>query len=65
MPCLDCVFSVEVYPVDPRKLIDERRWNATLNLKIVESTVQRGQNLIQEGPSILETASWLQQQLHS
>ena len=60
------VFSEEVYPVDPRKLIDERRWwNAILNLKIVESTVQRGQNLIQEGPSILETASWLQQQLHS
>ena len=59
------VFSEEVYPVDPRKLIEERGWNATLNLKIVESTVQRGQNLIQEGPSILETASWLQQQLHS
>jgi iron complex transport system substrate-binding protein len=58
------VFSEEVYPVDPRKLIDERRWKDVLNLRIVESTVQRGQNLIQEGPSILETASWLQKQLH-
>ena len=58
------LFSEEVYPVDPRRLIDERRWKDTLNLRIVESTVERGQNLIQEGPSILETASWLQKQLH-
>jgi iron complex transport system substrate-binding protein len=58
------VFSEESYPVDPCNLIEERRWNDVLNLRIVESSVQRGQNLIQEGPSILETASWLQEQLH-
>jgi len=58
------VFSEEEYPIDPRNLVDERRWKDTLNLRIVESTVQRGKNLIQEGPSILETASWLQHQLH-
>ncbi len=59
------VFSEEEYPVDPRNLIEERRWKEALNARIVESTVLRGQNLIQEGPSILETAAWLQQQLRS
>lgn len=59
------LFSEEEYPVDPCKLIDERGWKDTLNLRIIESTVRRGQNLIQEGPSILETASWLQKGLHS
>lgn len=59
------IFSEEEYPMDPRTLIDERGWNKSLNLRVVESTVQRGKNLIQEGPSILETAAWLQGQLHT
>jgi len=64
-PDVFLVFAEEVYPVDPLNLIEQRRWNKSLNLRIVESTVLRGQNLIQEGPSILETAAWLQQELHS
>ena len=63
-PDVFLVFSEEVYPVDPLNLIEQRRWKEALSLRIVESTVQRGQNLIQEGPSIVETASWLQEQLH-
>lgn len=63
-PDVFLVFSEEAYPVDPLDLIEQRRWKEALSVRIVESTVQRGQNLIQEGPSIVETASWLQEQLH-
>jgi hypothetical protein len=34
------------------------------DLKVIESTVARGQNPIQEGPSILETAPWLQNRMY-
>lgn len=58
-------FSEEEYPIDPHNLVEERGWKGPLNVKIVESSVRRGQNLIQEGPSIVETASWLQEQRHT
>lgn len=63
-PDIFLLFSEEVYPVDPRRLVEERGWDKSLSLRIVESTVERGRNLIQEGPSIVETAAWLQEQLH-
>jgi len=62
-PDVYLVFCEEEHPVDPHSLIKERGWKDTLNVKIVESSVRRGQNLIQEGPSIIETAFWLQDQL--
>ena len=64
-PDVFLVFAEEEYPIDPHILVEERGWKGVLNVKIVESSVRRGQNLIQEGPSIVETASWLQEQLHS
>ena len=64
-PDVFLVFSEEEYSVDPHDLVEKRGWQGTQNLKIVESSVKRGQNLIQEGPSIVETASWLQEQLHA
>lgn len=64
-PDVFLIFAEEEYPVDPWKIINERGWNTSLNVTIIESTVQRGKNLIQEGPSILETAAWLQGQLHA
>ncbi len=64
-PDVFLVFSEEEYPVDPHRLVEERGWTQALNVKIIESSVRRGQNLIQEGPSIVETASWLQEQLHA
>ncbi len=64
-PDVFLVFSEEEYPVDPHRLVEERGWNGSLKVKIVQSSVKRGQNLIQEGPSIVETASWLQEQLHA
>lgn len=64
-PDVFLLFSEEVQPMDPRKLMEERGWTDSLSVRTVESTVQRGQNLIQEGPSVLETAAWLQKQLHT
>lgn len=63
-PDIFLLFWEEVYPVDGRKLIEERGWGGSLDMRIIESTVKCGQNLIQEGPSFLETAQWLQEQLH-
>lgn len=63
-PDLFLLFQELEYPVESEKLLSERGWNKSLKPMIVESTVTRGQNLIQEGPSILETAAWLQNQLY-
>ena len=45
-PDVFLVFSEEAYPIDPLDLIEQRRWKEALSVRIVESTVQRGQNLI-------------------
>lgn len=54
------------YPVNVEALIEERcwhRWNPAPY--VVVGTVQKGQNIIHEGPSIMETARWLQAHFHS
>jgi iron complex transport system substrate-binding protein len=61
-PDVFLLFSESEYPISPRDLLSERGWDLSLKPKIVESTVARGRNLIQEGPSLLETAAWLQNQ---
>ena len=61
-PDLFLLFSELEYPIASKDLLSERGWDRSLKPKIVESTVTRGQNLIQEGPSFLETAAWLQNQ---
>ncbi|GIV17269.1 MAG: iron ABC transporter substrate-binding protein [Armatimonadota bacterium] len=53
------------YPVNVSSLIEERgwhRWNPAPY--VVEGTVQKGQNIIHEGPSMMETATWLQAHFH-
>jgi len=61
-PDLFLLFSELEYPIVPKEILSERGWDRSLKPKIVESTVTCGQNLIQEGPSFLETAAWLQNQ---
>ena len=61
-PDLFLLFSELEYPIVSKELLSERGWDRSLKLKIVASSVTRGQNLIQEGPSFLETAAWLQNQ---
>ena len=49
------------YPVDFRVAIEERGW--TWPLDLVVSTVDRGMNIIHDGPSLGDTVIWLRQQL--
>jgi len=72
-PCLDEVaqhrpevflgFSEPEYPVDFPGLLKERGWDRSFKPALIESNVQRGQNIIHDGFSMLETASWLQKEL--
>jgi iron complex transport system substrate-binding protein len=53
------------YQVDIAALIEERgwhRWNPAPY--VVAGSVQKGQNIIHEGPSMMETATWLQGHFH-
>jgi ABC-type Fe3+-hydroxamate transport system substrate-binding protein len=53
------VFSEPEFPVDAAALVAERGWDRTFAPRVVTSTTERGKNLIQDGPSLLETARWL------
>jgi ABC-type Fe3+-hydroxamate transport system substrate-binding protein len=58
------VFSEEDdHPVDAARLLEERGWTGAWPFTLVESGIARGRNLIHDGPSILETASWLAQRI--
>lgn len=56
-------FSEPEYPVDFRRLSGERGWDRSFGPAILESTVERGRNIIHDGPSLLETAAWLGKEL--
>ena len=58
-PELVVVFSEPEYPVDAHALIRERGWASAFAPRVVSSTVERGRNLIHDGPSFVETARWL------
>lgn len=55
-------FHEPEYQVDPATLIKERGWDP--NKQTILSTVKRGENMIHDGPSILDSALWLHEQLH-
>lgn len=60
-PDVHLFFHEPEYLIDPAQLVAERNWNP--NTPVILSTVDCGQNMIQEGPSFLDTADWLQKQL--
>lgn len=57
------VFSEPEHPVDARALLAERGWDRAFSPRLAVSTVDRGRNLIHDGPSFIETARWLRTQL--
>jgi ABC-type Fe3+-hydroxamate transport system substrate-binding protein len=71
MPDLDAVakarpevilfFQEPEYPVDAQALVAERGW--FWGPRIIPSTIARGQNIIHDGPSYLDTARWLRSRL--
>jgi ABC-type Fe3+-hydroxamate transport system substrate-binding protein len=55
------VFSEPDYPVEAHVLLEQRGWLRTMpNLRVIQADVRRGYNMIHDGPSMLETAAWLQ-----
>lgn len=63
-PKVMVLFSEPEYPVDPVALLAERGWDRLLpGLKVIESDVRRGTNVIHEGPCMVETAEWLQRRI--
>jgi ABC-type Fe3+-hydroxamate transport system substrate-binding protein len=57
-PDVVLLFSEPEYPVDAGRLLAERGWTPP-GFHPVVSTVDRGRNLIHDGPSFAETAGWL------
>lgn len=62
-PDVVVVFSEPEYPVDAAALVSERGWTTAFAPRVAVSTTERGRNLIHDGPSLLETARWLQGEL--
>lgn len=58
-------FAEPEYPVDFRGLLAQRGWDRTFAPVLIQSTVARGRNVIHDGPSLLETAAWLQGELRA
>lgn len=54
-------FHEPEYLIDPDQLIQERSWDA--KVQVIVSTVDCGKNMIQDGPSFLNTAEWLQKEM--
>jgi ABC-type Fe3+-hydroxamate transport system substrate-binding protein len=47
------------HAVDAPELLRERGWPGKWPFRLIEAGIQRGRNLIHDGPSLLETARWL------
>jgi len=60
-PDIHLFFHEPEYLITPEELVRQRQWNP--EIPIIVSTVTSGRNVIQDGPSFLDTAAWLQGQL--
>lgn len=49
--------------VDVPKMLAERGWTGRWPFRVIEAGIQRGRNLIHDGPSMMETARWLRARL--
>ncbi len=56
-------FSEPEYPVDFLLLSRERGWQEQFAPSVIVSDVTRGRNIIHDGPSLVETVAWLQEEL--
>jgi len=58
------IFSeADDHPVDAGQLCAARGWTGAWDFRLIEAGIQRGRNLIHDGPSLIETAQWLQGRL--
>ncbi len=58
-------FSEPEYPVDFVQLSRERGWMADFSPTVIVSDITAGRNIIHDGPSLVQTASWLQEMVRS
>ncbi len=56
-------FSEPEYPVDFQDLLEHRGWDSDFAPSLILSDVTKGRNVIHDGPSVLDTAAWLQAEL--
>jgi len=63
-PDVALFFSEPEYPVDSGQLLAQRGWDTPAGPRVISSTVERGCNLIHDGPSFAATAHWLARQMH-
>jgi iron complex transport system substrate-binding protein len=59
-PDIGVFFQEPDQPIDVSALLRERGWESLFCGGTIDSDVRRGRNLIHDGPSLLETARWLQ-----
>lgn len=62
-PELFLLFSEPEFQVDAQALLAERGWDGPGSPRVIRSTVDRGRNLIHDGPSFLATARWLREEI--
>lgn len=60
-PDIHLFFHEPEYLIDPKELVAERGWNP--ETPVIVSTVETGKNMIQDGPSFLDTVQWLQKEM--
>jgi ABC-type Fe3+-hydroxamate transport system substrate-binding protein len=60
-PDVHVFFHEPEFQIDGAALVHERNWDSEAGL--VTSTVEKGRNLIQDGPSLLDTAEWLRDEM--
>ncbi len=60
-PDVMILFTEPEYPVTADDLLKERDWK---NLPVIVSSIERGKNIIHDGPSMMETAVWLKARIN-
>lgn len=58
-PQVMILYSEPEYPQHASSLLKERGWD----VRVIESTVTPGRNIIHDGPSMMQTALWLRERL--
>jgi ABC-type Fe3+-hydroxamate transport system substrate-binding protein len=56
-------FHEPEYPMDFPLEAEKRGWNWLEPGQIIVSTTEKGKNIIHDGPSLVQTSSWLQEQM--
>lgn len=62
-PSIFLGFHEPEYPLDFPREVEKRGWEWLDPSRIIVSTTEKGKNIIHDGPSLIQTALWLQKQI--